>query len=724
MRAPRSWCHPPSNDRSAAMAMPRKRPRRRGRARSRLRHFAPSAVWPNRTAGVASLQNTRSQARRPTRDRVSGRKRKRACGVRYFVRTPCRGRRSGGGKPEDPWAVRAADRSSSATRSRSGKSAAPASPAAARRRPCPPGGTLAVRPRPETKSRVGLLAPHAAQGLDSRPPAADRPDRRPAAAPPQPTRRARARDRRAEGAQQLRGVRAGAREGCARAPGAREPGSAARAPGAGGLPRDHLGLAQPRAAPPHRVPGARGDFHAPRGVPAVRRGRRLPRRRLGRGRVPRGGERARGPGCGAGRELDRGHGGAHARPPRRLAAADLRRDLARGPPQPARAGGHEHEGHRPDRRPPAGAGAVPALARRAPARRAHRGRGQQRARRRAGARRGGDGRDRRRGRGGNLRPHRPLPRDQRPARQLHPPRRARGARCRPADRRRQDLDPLQRARRGRHPGPHAEAVRRAWHRSHQDRVAAAARATVGVRVLLRSEGAPAGAAGRAGARRGRARRDAAQSPGLVPGGAARGLMDLRALVPEWIRTLTPYPPGKPIEELERELGIRDSIKLASNENPLGPSPKAVAAITAALGDLHRYPDGSAFHLKRRLAERLGVSVAEVIVGNGSNELIEFAVRTFLRPGDEAVMADQAFVVYRLVVQAAGGTSRVVPLRDFTHDLEAVAAAVTPRTRLVFLGNPNNPTGTIFRRAAWRAFLGLLPAHLLVVADDAYAEHVL
>ena len=200
-------------------------------------------------------------------------------------------------------------------------------------------------------------------------------------------------------------------------------------------------------------------------------------------------------------------------------------------------------------------------------------------------------------------------------------------------------------------------------------------------------------------------------------------MDVRALVPEWIRTLTPYPPGKPIEELERELGIRDSIKLASNENPLGPSPKAVAAITAALRNLHRYPDGSAFYLKRRLVARLGVSEDELVVGNGSNEIIELAVRTFLRPGDEAVMADQAFVIYRLVVQAAGGTSRVVPLRDFTHDLEAMAAAVTPRTRLVFLGNPNNPTGTIFRRRAWEAFLRAVPRHLLVVADDAYAEYV-
>src|SRR5262244_2273346 len=141
-------------------------------------------------------------------------------------------------------------------------------------------------------------------------------------------------------------------------------------------------------------------------------------------------------------------------------------------------------------------------------------------------------------------------------------------------------------------------------------------------------------------------------------------MDLRSLVPPWVRTLTPYPPGMPIEELERELGIHGSIKLASNENPLGPSPKAVAAIAGALGDLHRYPDGSAFYLKRRLAERLGVAPDTLVVGNGSNEIIELVVRTFIRPRDEAVMADQAFVIYRMVVQAAGGMARVVPLRDF------------------------------------------------------------
>ena len=200
------------------------------------------------------------------------------------------------------------------------------------------------------------------------------------------------------------------------------------------------------------------------------------------------------------------------------------------------------------------------------------------------------------------------------------------------------------------------------------------------------------------------------------------MSDPLELVPAWIRTLAPYAPGKPIEELERELGIRDSIKLASNENPLGPSPKALAAIAAALPDLHRYPDGSAFHLKRRLAERLGVAPETLVVGNGSNEMIELLVRTFLRPGDEAVMADQAFVVYRLVVQAAGGASRIVPLRDFTHDLEAIAAAIGPQTRLVFLANPNNPTGTIFRRPAWERFLRRVPREVVVVADDAYAEY--
>ena len=201
------------------------------------------------------------------------------------------------------------------------------------------------------------------------------------------------------------------------------------------------------------------------------------------------------------------------------------------------------------------------------------------------------------------------------------------------------------------------------------------------------------------------------------------MTDVRSLVPEWVRTLTPYAPGMPIEELERELGIRGSIKLASNENPLGPSQRALAAVAAALPNVHRYPDGSSFYLTRRLAARHGVPPDQILVGNGSNEILELVVRGFLRPGEEAVMADQAFVIYRLIVQAAAGVPRLVPLRHFTHDLEAMAEVVGPRTRIVFLGNPNNPTGTIFRRAAWEAFLAAMPGHVIVVADDAYAEYV-
>jgi histidinol-phosphate aminotransferase len=201
------------------------------------------------------------------------------------------------------------------------------------------------------------------------------------------------------------------------------------------------------------------------------------------------------------------------------------------------------------------------------------------------------------------------------------------------------------------------------------------------------------------------------------------VLNSKAWVPEWIRSLAPYPPGKPIEELEREYGVVDSIKLASNENPLGPSPKAVAALAAALGNLHRYPDGDCFYLKRSVAKKYGVSPDALIFGNGSNEIIELAVHTFVQRGDEAVMSDQAFIIYRLVTQAAGATARVVPLRRFTHDLEAILDAITPATRLVFLANPSNPTGTIFFRRQWEEFLSALPLHVIVIMDEAYAEFV-
>ncbi len=194
-------------------------------------------------------------------------------------------------------------------------------------------------------------------------------------------------------------------------------------------------------------------------------------------------------------------------------------------------------------------------------------------------------------------------------------------------------------------------------------------------------------------------------------------------VPEYIRTLIPYAPGKPIEEVEREIGIFNSIKLASNENPLGPSPLALDAMREKLAQLHLYPDGDCFYLKRRLTAKLNVTPEQLIFGNGSNEIIELAIRTFMRPGDEAVMARQAFVVYKLIVQAMGGISQEVPLRNFTHDLEAIGAAISARTRIVFLANPNNPTGTIFRKAAWENFLKQIRSDVLIIVDEAYFEYV-
>jgi histidinol-phosphate aminotransferase len=200
-------------------------------------------------------------------------------------------------------------------------------------------------------------------------------------------------------------------------------------------------------------------------------------------------------------------------------------------------------------------------------------------------------------------------------------------------------------------------------------------------------------------------------------------MNIVDQVPEYIRALVPYTPGKPIEEVEREYGISNSIKLASNENPLGPSPKAMGAIKQHLDRLHLYPDGDCFYLKTGTAKKLEVAPERLIFGNGSNEIIELAVRTFMRPGDEAVMAQQAFIVYPLVVQAAGGAARAIPLRDFTHDLEAIAQAITAKTRIVFLANPNNPTGTIYRRPAWERFLRELSPDILTIIDEAYFEYV-
>lgn len=198
---------------------------------------------------------------------------------------------------------------------------------------------------------------------------------------------------------------------------------------------------------------------------------------------------------------------------------------------------------------------------------------------------------------------------------------------------------------------------------------------------------------------------------------------LRNLVSEEIENLIPYPPGKPIEELEREYGIQGSVKLASNENALGPSPKAVHAIKDALDGLHRYPDGSGYYLKESLAKFYDLDPENLIIGNGSNEIIELIFRTFLLPGDEVVVARPTFVVYELVAQASRGKSVVVPLKDMTYDLESMLEKITPRTRFVFVANPNNPTGTIVKRNAFERFLSSVPDDVIVVLDEAYCEYV-
>ncbi|MDH5444538.1 MAG: histidinol-phosphate transaminase [Gammaproteobacteria bacterium] len=189
-----------------------------------------------------------------------------------------------------------------------------------------------------------------------------------------------------------------------------------------------------------------------------------------------------------------------------------------------------------------------------------------------------------------------------------------------------------------------------------------------------------------------------------------------------VRALTPYQPGKPIEELQREYGISDIIKLASNENPLGPSPSALQAIQNELAELARYPDGNGFYLKQALAKKYHVELNQITLGNGSNDLLDVIARTFAEPADEIMFSQHAFAVYPLVAQAIGAKSVVTPARDWGHDLDAIASAVTERTKLIFLANPNNPTGTWFDKAELESFLGRVPARVIVVLDEAYFEY--
>ena len=198
---------------------------------------------------------------------------------------------------------------------------------------------------------------------------------------------------------------------------------------------------------------------------------------------------------------------------------------------------------------------------------------------------------------------------------------------------------------------------------------------------------------------------------------------MKLTIPEHIRDLIPYPPGKPLEELEREYGITGSIKMASNENSLGPSPKAVQAIAGALTNLHRYPDGSCFYLAQALAGKLGVAPEQIVFGNGSDEIIALLAAALVMPGDEVISSKPSFLVYPKVAQAQGGINRVVPLTEMHHDLDAIVSQITARTRLIFLDNPNNPTGTIFTQETFEAFLRQVPDEVVTVLDEAYLDFV-
>ena len=202
-------------------------------------------------------------------------------------------------------------------------------------------------------------------------------------------------------------------------------------------------------------------------------------------------------------------------------------------------------------------------------------------------------------------------------------------------------------------------------------------------------------------------------------------MDVCEFSPPYVRAIAPYQPGKPISELAREYGLDEGsiVKLASNENPLGPSPRARGAIERELAELSRYPDGNAFDLKAALSRKFGMPIEAIVVGNGSNDVLELAAAAFLAPGRAGVYSQHAFAVYPLATQSRGAKGIVAPAKNFGHDLDAMLAAITPETRIVFIANPNNPTGTFVQGAALEAFVGRVPREVLVVIDEAYNDYL-
>jgi len=201
------------------------------------------------------------------------------------------------------------------------------------------------------------------------------------------------------------------------------------------------------------------------------------------------------------------------------------------------------------------------------------------------------------------------------------------------------------------------------------------------------------------------------------------MLDAGFLVSEGIKQLTPYVPGKPLEELEREYGISDAVKMASNENPLGPCPKAIEAIKKYLTTLHRYPDANSYALKEKLSKKFSIPLDCIIPANGSNEIIEYSLKAFLRPGYEVIIPEPTFSLYAKFTRAMDGIPVQVPLNKFCIDLQAIMDKIGPKTRIIFINNPNNPTGTIIKKEAFDNFLLSIPENIIVILDEAYGEFV-
>ena len=198
---------------------------------------------------------------------------------------------------------------------------------------------------------------------------------------------------------------------------------------------------------------------------------------------------------------------------------------------------------------------------------------------------------------------------------------------------------------------------------------------------------------------------------------------IRPLAQKTIFNIQPYVPGKPIDEVKRELGLKSVIKLASNENPYGPSPRALQALKRAARDINRYPDGDCFYLRQALAKRWQVPPQQLVFGNGSDEIIVLAVRVFVNPGDEVIIADPSFLIYGIAARIAGADVKAIPLKDFSYDLAGMQKAVTGKTRIIFLGNPDNPSGQYLTQKQLEHFLNGLRENIIVLIDEAYYEYV-